>query len=238
MNITTDIILILYGDRTDLNNCIKSIEKYCTEYNLIVIDNNEINRGFTKAANEGIKAGKAPYIWLLNQDALVLEGAQEALIKRFAYHEKVGIVGSQQLDPKNPDRIAFGGAQRAFPSGIHKGGLVSMGHCRFPEKQTWINGASMMIRRKMVEEIGLLDEKLFLLYSDSDYCYMARRAGWEAWYEPASRVYHTLGKASKGVSDWHDKDMKAFMLKWGIDYDPDKKAFSFSEDFSNLDIFP
>jgi hypothetical protein len=47
-----------------------------------------------------------------------------------------------------------------------------------------------------------------------------------------------LGKASKGVSDWHDKDMKAFMLKWGIDYDPDKKAFFFSEDFRNLDMFP
>jgi len=231
MGITTDIILILYGDRTDLDACIASIEKNCKDYALHVIDNNEINRGFTKACNEGIKAGTAPWIWLINQDAVILEGAQEALIERFNYHEKVGIAGSMQLDPDNQDLIRHGGTLRAFPAGAHKGGYVSMGHCRLPSKETWVNFASVMIRRAMVDQIGPLDESMFLLYSDSDYCYWARKNGWEVWYEPRSRVLHKL-KASRGVTEWHQKDMAAFMKKWGITQQ------SVSREFAQLDMVP
>jgi len=216
--ITTDIILVLYGDRKDLDRCIKSVEENCSDYNLQVIDNNENNRGFTKAVNEGILAGNAPYIYLLNQDAVVLPGAQQTLIDRIKNNPKVGIAGSMQIDYDDRDLIRHGGTQRAFPGGVHKGGRISMGHCRVPEKQTWVNFASVMLRREMVRHIGVLDENMFLLYSDSDYCYWARYRGWEVWYEPESKVLHRLN-ASKTVTEWHKKDQKAFMDKWGIGTD-------------------
>lgn len=111
-----------------------------------------------------------------------------------------------------------------------------MGHCRLPEKQTWVNFASVMFKREMVEDIGLLDESMFLLYSDSDYCYEARQAGWEVWYEPESKVIHRLGKASKSMSEWQQKDMQAFMIKWGIKMDGDQ--FRYSRKFQKLDMFP
>ncbi len=232
-SITTDIILVLYGDRKDLDRCVTSVERHCSNYKLHIIDNNKINNGFTKAVNEGIQAGSAPYIWLLNQDAVVLEGAQEALINSFNYGPQVGIAGSMQIDYDDRDLIRHGGTQQAFPYGIHKGGKISMGHCRMPEKNTWINFASAMFRRKMVEQIGLLDENMFLLFSDSDYCYWARYRGWEVWYTPESKVLHRLGAASKSVSEWHQKDMKAFMDKWGIMSNGSK-----SELFKRLDSFP
>jgi hypothetical protein len=213
---TTDIILVLYGGRKDLDRCIVSIKKHCSNYKLHVIDNNLINRGFTKAVNSGILSGEAPYVWLLNQDAVVLAGAQEALIERFDYGPKVGIAGSMQIDYNDRDVIRHGGTFQAFPFGIHKGGRISMGHCRLPEKSTWINFASVMFRREMIRHIGLLDENMFLLFSDSDYCYWARYRGWEVWYEPRSQVLHRLGEASKSVSEWHQKDKRAFMSKWSI----------------------
>lgn len=213
---TTDIILVLYGDRGDLDKCVESIEKTCTNHNIIIIDNNKENIGFTRACNDGIKQGKAPYIWLVNQDAVILEGAQQALIKRLETDSKAGIAGSMQLDPENHDIIRHGGTLRAFPAGAHKGGSLSMGHCRFPEKQTWVNFASVMMKREMVQEIGLMDENMFLLYSDSDYCYWARYRHWDVWYEPESKVLHRLGKASKSASEWQKKDMQAFMDKWDI----------------------
>ena len=216
--ITTDIILVLYGDRKDLDRCVTSIEEHCRDYKLHIIDNNQENRGFTKAVNEGILAGEAEYIWLLNQDAIVLPGAQQALIERFSYGPKVGIVGSMQIDFDDRDLIRHGGTLQAFPAGVHKGGRISMGHCRVPEKQTWVNFASVMIRREMTRHIGILDDNMFLLYSDSDYCYWARYRGWEVWYEPKSQVLHRLN-ASKTITDWHRKDMKAFMDKWGISVD-------------------
>lgn len=233
-DITTDIIILLYGDRKDLDRCVASIKKYCNNYILHIIDNNEYNRGFTKGVNEGILAGNAPYIWLLNQDAVVFnENTQEALINRFSYGEKVGIVGSMQLDFDDHDIIRHGGTVRCWPSGVHAGGRVSMGHCRVPSKQTWVNFASAMLRREMIQYIGLLDDNMFLLCSDSDYCYWARYRGWEVWYTPESKVLHRLGKGSKSLSEWHQKDTLAFMDKWGISRDGIKSKL-----FQRLDMYP
>jgi len=233
---STDIIVVLYGDRSDLDICVESIQEHCSNYTLHIIDNNEVNRGFTKAVNEGIKQGSAPYIWLLSQDASVLRGAQEGLIARLKSHEKIGIAGSMQLSPEDNNLIRHGGTSRAFPAGQHKGGYLSMGHCQIPEKQTWVNGASMMFKRSMYDAIGPLDESMFLLYSESSYCYEAREKGWEVWYEPDSRVIHRLGKASKSSAEWQKKDMAAFMKKWDIQIVGNE--FIYSRRFQKLDMFP
>jgi GT2 family glycosyltransferase len=237
--VDTDIVIVSYNDEKSLKKCISSIEAYCTNYHLFIEDNNPplVNRFFTKAVNDGIKKGSSPFIWLLNSDAEIInEMSQQALIDRFSYGEKVGIVGSMQLDPANPGRISHYGTRRCFPGGIHKNGWLSMGHGRFPEKQTWLNGASLMFRRSMVDEVGLLDESMVLLYSESDYAYYCRSKGWEVWYEPRSQVLHVLG-ASKGVTEWHEKDMRAFMKKWGIEQLPDGN-FKYSDLFTKLDRFP
>jgi GT2 family glycosyltransferase len=234
--ITTDIIIISYKDEEPLKECIASIKEHCTDYNLIVEDNNIDNRGFSKAGNIAIKKGTAPFIWLLNSDAIVLKGAQQALIDRFSYGDKVGIVGSMQVDPDDPDIIKCGGMLRAWPSGVHAGGRVSMGHCQIPSKQTWYNFASVMLSRKMVEDIGAMDESMFLLYIDSDYGYYCRSKGYEIWYEPRSVVKHKL-HASKTPTEWHRKDMEAFMKKWGITVTPEG-LFSYSDLFLKLDLFP
>jgi GT2 family glycosyltransferase len=239
MNMATDIIIISYKDEPELKKCLASIENYCKDYKVFIEDNNipGQNRGFTKAVNDAIKKGSSEFIWCLNSDAVVKdEKTQQALIDRFS-NPYAGIVGSMQLDPNNKDRIACGGCARAFPAGTHKGGLFSMGHCQIPEKQTWMNFASVMIRRSIIDRVGLLDEAMYLLYSDSSYCYSCRAAGFEVWYEPRSIVYHTL-KASKNVSEWNKKDMEAFMKKWGITYIPETNSFQYSSLFQRLDMFP
>jgi GT2 family glycosyltransferase len=238
--ITTDIIIVSYKDKEPLEKCIASIEEHCTDYNLIIEDNNieGQNRGFTRAVNDGVKKGNAPFVFLINSDAILLPEAQQALITRFSYGEKVGLVGSMQIDPDDPtmDSIRYGGSLRLFPSGVHKPGRISMGHCLIPEKQTWLNFASVMLCRRVFDKIGLLDQNMFLIFSDSDFCLMCRDAGFECWYEPRSRVLHKL-KASKSISEWHQKDMLAFMKKWGIKALPDGK-FEYSRKFQKLDIFP
>jgi GT2 family glycosyltransferase len=72
----------------------------------------------------------------------------------------------------------------------------------------------------MIDRIGLLDESMFLFYSDSDYCYWARYNGWQVWYEPDSRVLHRLNVSLTG-SDWQPRDMVIFMEKWGFKLNPD-----------------
>lgn len=235
-NISTDIIIVFYGERDELEACIDSVERHCESYQLHIIDNNDTNRGFTKGVNEGIDRGQAPYVWLLNQDAIVLSGAQKALIERLNFAPQVGIAGSMQLKPGDNDFITHGGTRRAFPGGLHKGGRLSKGECLVSEKQTWVNFASVMLKRELFRRIGPLDERMFLFYSDSDYCYWARCNGWEVWYEPDSRVIHEL-KSSKIISEWHNKDRDAFADKWGLKLKPDA-SFSCNKFFCELNARP
>jgi hypothetical protein len=234
----TDIIIISYKDEEDLKRCTASIREHCRDYNLIIEDNNISNVGFTRAVNAGIRKGKGEWIWLLNSDAIVKDGmTQQALLDRFSYSRKVGIVGSMQIDFDDHDLIRHGGTVQAFPNGIHKGGKISAGDCRFPEKQTWVNFASVMFSRDMYNRIGPLDESMYLLYSDSSYCFSARAAGYECWYEPQSRVYHRLN-ASKTVTEWHQKDLINFMRKWGIRPSDDGRTFYLSREFDRLNRLP
>jgi GT2 family glycosyltransferase len=179
-----------------------------------VISNDLHNIGFTAAVNEGIKNSDRDYVWLLNSDTVVLPGALDALIKRMDADETCGIVGSMQVDPVDHDTIHHGGTSQAYPYGVHRGGKLSAGDCRLPEKQTWVNFASVLLRRKMINEIGTLDENYFMYYSDSDYCYTARLNNWTVWYEPESKVLHRLGSSANPNKIVLEKDKKHFENKW------------------------
>jgi GT2 family glycosyltransferase len=64
----------------------------------------------------------------------------------------------------------------------------------------WVAGASMIVRREVFEKVGLMDEKYFMYFEEVDFCLQAKRAGWQCWYVPASRVVHLVGAVSQ-VSD-------------------------------------
>jgi N-acetylglucosaminyl-diphospho-decaprenol L-rhamnosyltransferase len=60
----------------------------------------------------------------------------------------------------------------------------------------WVAGASLMIRRQVVEQVGLMDEDYFMYYEETDFCLAARQGGWPCWYVPQSRVVHLVGQSS------------------------------------------
>ncbi len=173
------------------------------------------NRGFTGGNNLVIReaiAGNDPpeYVLLLNADTLVKDGALEALVDFMDLHPGAGIAASQLL--------SLEGAIQASPfrdlgiaTELDRGlnlGVVSRLLRRWsvvpptpaePAQAEWVSGASMILRRTMLDEIGLLDEGLYTYFDDPDMCLRARRAGWEVWYVPASRVVHLEG-ASTGIA--------------------------------------
>jgi GT2 family glycosyltransferase len=65
-----------------------------------------------------------------------------------------------------------------------------------PVQAEWLSGASLMIRREVFADTGLMDEDYFLYFEETDLCLRARRKGWELWYVPASRVMHIEGAAT------------------------------------------
>ena len=68
-----------------------------------------------------------------------------------------------------------------------------------PAQVDWVAGASMIIRRQVIDAIGLLDEGYFLYFEEADFCLRARQVGWPCWYVPKSRVMH-IGGESSGLS--------------------------------------
>lgn len=215
MSLQTDIIILSYKDSLLIDRCIMSVLDFCKDFNLIIINNNRTNLGFSRGVNKGLRMSKAPFVWLLNSDAFVCFDAMNSLLQLLKNQHNAGIVASKQVHPKNPDIITYGGSGQCWPHGIHLGGMVSNLDCSAVSKQIWLNFASVMIKREVIEKVGLLDESMFLIYSDADYSLRCRDAGYDLWYCPHSKVFHTLN-CSKD-NPWLEKDRKVFEKKWLID---------------------
>ncbi len=173
------------------------------------------NVGFAAGNNEGMRPALASpeppdFVWLLNSDTLVGAHALDALVECMGTHVRAGIVGSRLQDQNGtPHRSAFRfhTVMSEWEMTIRWSVMTRL-CARWmvapppPTEETrvdWVSGASMLIRRAVLEQIGLLDENFFLYYEDVDFCLRAQQAGWETWYAPSSRVQHVIG-ASSGLT--------------------------------------
>ncbi len=182
----------------------------------VTFENLDHNGGFAFGNNAAVRpalSSKNPpnRVWLLNPDTVVKTGALQYLMQLLDEKPQAGLVGSRLQDPDGtPQASAF-----RFPSALSEWvstmrlGLVSKCLKRWvvagpiadvPHPTDWVAGASVLIRREVFEEIGLLDENYFLYYEEVDFCFRAQKAGWQCWYQPQSRVIHLVGAAS-GISD-------------------------------------
>jgi GT2 family glycosyltransferase len=201
------------------------------------------NRGFTGGNNAVIRPAlesrdPPEYVFLLNADTLVQEHALDALVAFMDDHPKVGIAGSMLISPDGlveSTPFRFSGIATEFDRGLRLGmvsKLLSPWNSVLPKpggafQGEWVSGASLILRRTMLEQIGLLDEGLYTYFDDLDICLRARRAGWETWYVPQSRVIH-LGGASTGVTGqrtrsrlppyWFQARRRYFLKNYGAFY--------------------
>ena len=172
----------------------------------------DVNLGFTGGNNAILRpamqsADKPQYFLLLNADTVVRPYAFKALVDFMDQNPKVGVAGSRLEDPDGtPQRSAF---RFQSPLGEFEGnlklGLVSRLLSRWivappvvdrTFEIDWVSGASMIIRREVFQDIGLLDEGYYTYFDDIDFCFNARKKGWPTWYVPASRVVHLVGQST------------------------------------------
>ncbi len=169
------------------------------------------NGGFAYGNNLGIESayarGRLDYVYLLNPDTEVRPGAIGALVRFLEAHPDVGIAGSSFENRDGSDwSIAFrfptllseldAGLQFALVSRLLNRWVVARQMARTPEPVDWISGASMLIRPAVLQAIGGLDENYFLYFEETDFCFRAKRAGFQTWYVPESRVMHIAGQST------------------------------------------
>lgn len=171
------------------------------------------NGGFSYGNNVGVRhwlvEHDAPdYVLLLNPDTLVRGGALSELLSFMDAHGQVGIAGSRLEDPDGTPQCSafrfpsvpgeFVGAVRFGPvSRLLRRWVIAMPVSDTPHRADWVAGASMIVRMSVIEQIGLLDEAYFLYFEEVDFCVRARRASWDCWYVPSSRVVHLVGQVSQ-----------------------------------------
>lgn len=150
------------------------------------------------------------YYWLLNPDSLVKPGALAALLDFIEATPKAGICGSsieQAGGELWPICFRFPTILSEIERGLQFGPTTRLLRRwkvarEMPdriEQVDWLPGASTLIRKAALDDVGLLDEDYFLYYEETDFALNARRKGWQCWYVPQSRIMH-IGGVSTGVS--------------------------------------
>lgn len=197
------------------------------------------NGGFAYGNNAGIRAALASadnvnYVMLLNPDTVVREEAIKTLVGFMDKHPHVGTAGSL-LENKDGDvecsahRIHSplseldAGARLGLLSRLLHRYVVSESPAAKAHQCDWVSGASLIVRREVIEQVGLMDEGYFLYFEEVDFCRRAQQAGWECWYVPDSRVMHLEG-ASTGIRAtakrrakyWYDSRRRFFVKHYGI----------------------
>lgn len=162
------------------------------------------NSGFSGGHNQSIAAGEAEYYLVLNSDAVLREGFCKAILKTAEAHPHAGLIapkieyddGEQQINcfrVPSPVSELIRGAQTGFVTKAFKRHEVALEIPPAPDQIGWASFACILLRSKMIEEIGLMDDGYFLYFEDTEYCLRARRAGWDIIHEPAARVVHFRG---------------------------------------------
>ena len=182
----------------------------------VTVTHTERNGGFAYGNNHAIRRALAradppDLFYLLNSDAFPDPGSLACLVDFLEDRADVGIAGSYIHGPDGDFHItAFrfptvwseleGSARLGLLTRLLRRSVVPLPLPERSREVDWLAGASMLIRREVIEEIGLLDETFFLYFEETDFCRRARLAGWPTWYVRDSSVTH-IGSVSTGMKE-------------------------------------
>jgi len=199
---------IIVVDNISRDNSAQMIRE---EFPDVILIANDFNAGFGKANNQGLMQAHGRYLLLLNPDTIILPGNFESALKRIEQNPKIGILGCKTL---NPDR-SLQPSVRKFPTFWPIFFIFVKIAKIFPHLKTLndyfavdfdyelaqpvdqVAGSYMLVRRELIDQIGLFDENFFIWFEEVDLCQRTFSAGWEIYYDPIPEVIHYGGQSFK-----------------------------------------
>lgn len=190
-----------------------SAEMVHSDFSQVVLVRNSNNLGFPKAVNQGICVSKGSFIALVNSDIMVPPNAFEEMVSYLKKNPGVAAVGPQLIG--RTGHMQYSGGYAPSPvtalmqlievqalAGRRSHGLfVRARPSNRPQKVDWLGGACMVIDRRAVDRVGVLDESHFMYAEDLEYGIRLRRAGWQLHLLPWVRVVHYGGASIAGAPE-------------------------------------
>ena len=223
------IVIVSYNVRSFVAQCLDSVQKASEGLDgveVFVVDNasaddtvsyigshypgvkliaNDDNLGFSRANNIAIRQAQGEYILLLNPDTIVAEPTLRECVSFMDAHPQAGGLGVRM---HNADGSLAPESRRAMPSpwvsclkmlGFTKRYYMSHLSWQEPGRIEVVSGAFFMLRRKALDQVGLLDEDFFMYGEDIDLSYRLLKGGWENWFHP-SDIVHFKGESTQKSS--------------------------------------
>jgi len=223
MNKRVILVIVHYGDIATTKKCIDSITKYSKIFHIIVVNNdqrvelrkshfqkehisiiqNRENTGFARGVNSGIKEALSlspDYILLLNNDTWVKNDILKPLLNFAEINTDAGIIAPVIAFQKSSELLFdFGGKVNwTFGRTTHtnKTKITSLKTRRVE----YASGCCMLLKKQVINKVGMFDERFFLYYEDVDYCLRAKKLGFYTFVVPSSVVFHHLSHSVGKVS--------------------------------------
>jgi len=214
-----NIIVVHNGpENRALSNSLSPISQHITK----VIDTEE-NLGFALGNNIGIRQALkegAEYILLLNDDTEVAPDFLTKLIEVAEIQQDAGILGPKIYNYKEPDRVWFAGASfdnKTCEITTTEFDQIEQNEDSVLVESDYITGCTLLVKKKVIERIGLLDERFFLYWEDVDWGLRCKKAGLKNLVVTRSHIWHKASASSGGINSlprvYHKARSHLYMAK-------------------------
>lgn len=187
------------------------------EFPKVVLIKNKKNLGFAAANNQALRQAQGKYLLLLNSDTELKENSLKKMVDWMEKNQRVGVSSCQLVYQDG----AVQGSGGYFPTLLRifnwmffiddlpvikeifksfhphepKTSWLSSSYFQKERLQDWVMGAFFLMRKKMIEQIGLLDEEFFMYVEEVEFCYRAKQANWQVAYVPITKIIHLARKS-------------------------------------------
>lgn len=213
---------VVLVDNASTDDSVAFVREHYPE--VVILENRE-NLGFSEGNNVGIRyalAQGADYLLLLNNDT---EVAPDFLAELFAVADSasdIGIVGPKMYYYDQPQTIWCAGNKVIWPMGhtirlqAEEQEMTSRSH-EAPQPVDFITACALLIKREVVDKVGILDARYFIYFDEADWCLAAKEIGYRVLYVPTARIWHkvsaSMGATSPATDYYMDRNSLLFVAK-------------------------
>ena len=189
-------------DNASIDGSVEAVRAAFPDVQIVELPSNLGYAGNNNTGIEAAMAAGADWVFVLNEDTVLAPDCLARLVEAGGSDGTIGIVGPMVYHHDEPNVIqSAGGKLTRYWDSFHLAqNTLDEGQFSQPHAVDWISGCAILVRRSVIEEIGMIDVRYFYFWEETEWCLRAKSAGWQIVHVPQARLWH------KGVQrDYHPK---------------------------------